>query len=385
LGAVAAPRTKVPTKAERRPAGKARWIATLSVAVATVAGVGTASAVFVDYLADRAVARAGDAPPPVATKPLVAKALETEAAVKVAALAPEAEQDSGPAVPPPEAEVVPTLPDPKLVKQVAVGPEHAIELPGDDPTDSPILQLDGVAPPDDAFFVDVTVPNDEPIAADAEDDGSADETRTAAIAPDAAEEPVAEEPAAEEPVAEEPAAEEEPVKKPKRKKAEAPRQKPAAKNTEVAALPGVDVGSSRLVDDFDTKPARPAKNLGGVPAGPARVTAAVKLRTGPSKGNGVAGVVPAGSAVNVLSCNGWCEVVHNGKKGWVYKNFLAPAKTQKQSAATPRRQVAAKPQSRTAAKPQTTAKPQAAAKPQMQDAAATEAVPPGRRIQSSRL
>ena len=47
--------------------------------------------------------------------------------------------------------------------------------------------LDGMAPAEDAFFVDVTVPNEEPIAADAEDDGSADETQTAAIAPDAAE------------------------------------------------------------------------------------------------------------------------------------------------------------------------------------------------------
>ena len=61
--------------------------------------------------------------------------------------------------------------------------------------------------------------------------------------------------------------------------------------------------------------------------------------------------MPTGSAVSVLSCDGWCQVVYNGKKGWVYKNFLAPAKTQKQSAATPRKQVAAKQQSRTAAKP----------------------------------
>ena len=37
-------------------------------------------------------------------------------------------------------------------------------------------------------------------------------------------------------------------------------------------------------------------------------------------------VVPAGSAVNVLSCDGWCEVVYNGKKGWVYKNFLSGSK-----------------------------------------------------------
>ena len=76
-----------------------------------------------------------------------------------------------------------------------------------------------------------------------------------------------------------------------------------------------------------TKPARSAaKNLGGVAAGAARVTAAVNLRSSPRKGSSIAVVVPAGSAVNVLSCNGWCEVVYNGKKGWVYKNFLASSK-----------------------------------------------------------
>ena len=158
----------------------------LSVAAAMVVGVGTASAVFVDYLADRALARAADAPPPVATKPLVAKALEAEAGVKVAALAPDAgagQRPGGFAA----RDRSPRDPAGPESSRVAVGPEHAIELPGDDPTDSPILQFDGMAPAEDAFSVDVTVPNEEPIAADVEDDGSADETQTAAIAPDAAE------------------------------------------------------------------------------------------------------------------------------------------------------------------------------------------------------
>ena len=76
------------------------------------------------------------------------------------------------------------------------------------------------------------------------------------------------------------------------------------------------------------------KNLGGVAAGSARVTAAVKLRSGPTKGSGVLTVVPAGSAVNVLSCDGWCQVSYNGQTGWVYKNFLAGSKSQNKAADT---------------------------------------------------
>ena len=350
VGAVAAPKNKVSNKTKRQQAGKARWIASLSLAAAVVVGVGAASAIFVDYLADRALARAVDSQP-AAAKPIVAQAVDAKVADKVAALAPDEAQDSVPAVTPAQTEVVATLPDPSLVQKVAVGPEHAIELPGDDPTASPILQLDELAPTEDAFFVDVTVSNEELVTADVEDDGSADETRTAAIDLEA---------------------DETPVKKPKRQKAA--NAKPAVEQeVEVASLPGVDVGGLASDDDNSgstvrtvTKPARStAKNLGGVAAGGARVTADVNLRSSPRKGSSIAGVVPTGSAVNVLSCNGWCEVVYNGKKGWVYKNFLASSKP------------VAKQQ---AAKPQKAANASSAAAP-----AARSTAPATRKLPSSRL
>src|SRR6187551_2053161 len=124
VGALAAPKSKVSIKARRPQAGKARWIASLSAAAAMVVGVGTLSAIFVDYLADRALARAVESPSPAAN-PIVAKAVEAEATAKVAALAPDAAQD-GAAVAPPATEVVAALPDPELVEKVAVGPEHAV-------------------------------------------------------------------------------------------------------------------------------------------------------------------------------------------------------------------------------------------------------------------
>jgi hypothetical protein len=62
-----------------------------------------------------------------------------------------------------------------------------------------------------------------------------------------------------------------------------------------------------------------------VPAGP-RVQATardyVNLRSGPSNGSSVVTVVAAGSAVEVIRCNYWCQVQVNGRTGWIYQDFL---------------------------------------------------------------
>jgi hypothetical protein len=340
VGAAAAPKSKFPIKSSRPQNGKARWIASLSAAAAMVVGVGAASAIFVDYLADRALARTADAPAPVVVKPVAAKALEAAAETKVAALAPAVSKP----VEPPKAEIAAATLDPEAVAKVAVGPEHAIEEPTDDPTASPIVHADGVSAADDALSVDENVPNEEPIAYAEEADG----TQTAAIDPAEAVE--------------------QPIKKPKRQKAE--KAKPAAEpDTQVASLPGVDVGGLAGHPSGDDNAAstvrtvtKQTKNLGGVATGSARVTAAVKLRSGPKKGSGVLMVVPAGSAVNVLSCDGWCQVSYNGRTGWVYKNFLTGSKSQNKAAAS---------------------KPQQ--KPQAKSAASEEAAPAARKIPSSRL
>jgi hypothetical protein len=324
VGAVAAPKRQFPFNSSRPQSGKARRIASLSAAAAMVVCIGAASAIFVDYLADRALARASEAPAPVVVKPVVAKAIEASAETKVAALAP-ATASSQP-VEPPKTEIAAATLDPEAVAKVAVGPEHAIEEPTDDPTASPIVHAEGVSAAEDALSVDESVPNEEPIAAYAED---ADGTQTAAIDPaEAAEQP---------------------IKKPKRQKAE--KAKPAAEqNTEVASLPGVDVGGLAGHPSGDENSAstvrtvtKQTKNLGGVAAGTARVTAAVNLRSSPKKGSGVLMVVPAGSAVNVLSCDGWCQIAYNGRTGWVYKNYLTASKVkpQKQQAAKAAAQPAA--------------------------------------------
>jgi len=57
----------------------------------------------------------------------------------------------------------------------------------------------------------------------------------------------------------------------------------------------------------------------------ARVKSAVSMRSGPDRGAEVVGTVPADGPVQVVQCDGWCEVVYNGRRGFIYKTFLDSA------------------------------------------------------------
>lgn len=53
-----------------------------------------------------------------------------------------------------------------------------------------------------------------------------------------------------------------------------------------------------------------------------RILRAVTMRSGPKKGASAIVTVPAKSSVQVMGCNKWCEIVYNGKHGWVYKSYV---------------------------------------------------------------
>jgi hypothetical protein len=75
----------------------------------------------------------------------------------------------------------------------------------------------------------------------------------------------------------------------------------------------------------------PTSEGGGVPpvaASTARVVRAVNLRAGPGNSEAVLGIVPAGASVDVIGCRHWCEVVFEGQRGWLYRNFLESAADQ---------------------------------------------------------
>ena len=235
-----------PTKPNRSRTGKARRIAGLSAALAVIVGVGASSAVFVDYLADRALARAADASPdpgiiaPTSAGAASGKAAGSQVVADATLDMPETAAAAEkplvePAARPVKTEIVAAIPPAEAIAKVAakVGPEHAIELPTDDPTASPVLHLDDMESVDTAALEPAegdAAPEAEALPLNA-DDEAADDTFTAAIPPDAAEIP---------------AAEPQPKRPPKAKQAATAKQpakaKPAAENTEIAALPGVDIG-----------------------------------------------------------------------------------------------------------------------------------------------
>jgi hypothetical protein len=76
-------------------------------------------------------------------------------------------------------------------------------------------------------------------------------------------------------------------------------------------------------------PLSPAPTVvtGSIVEGPAkiridRIVSDVNMRAGPSNGQPVLATIPRGSAVEVIGCRAWCEVIVSGQRGWIYKGFL---------------------------------------------------------------
>ena len=57
-------------------------------------------------------------------------------------------------------------------------------------------------------------------------------------------------------------------------------------------------------------------------AGNGRTLRAVTMRSGPKKNAAAIGTVPAKTSVQVMSCKQWCQIVYNGKRGWIYKSYI---------------------------------------------------------------
>ena len=93
---------------------------------------------------------------------------------------------------------------------------------------------------------------------------------------------------------------------------------------ETAAIPTPkpqlpDAQSSAATDDTQAK-TKP-QNVAAA-AGTGRILRTVTMRTGPQKNAAAMGTVPAKSSVQVVSCKKWCQIVYNGKRGWVYKSYI---------------------------------------------------------------
>ena len=85
------------------------------------------------------------------------------------------------------------------------------------------------------------------------------------------------------------------------------------------AAPTAAIPAARPDQDADA-----ATQAGKSPAGgaPGHIRRAVTMRAGPKKGAAALATLPAQAAVQVISCDKWCQVVYKGKTGWIYKSYL---------------------------------------------------------------
>lgn len=72
-------------------------------------------------------------------------------------------------------------------------------------------------------------------------------------------------------------------------------------------------------DDGSKAKAKPRKVAA---AGNGRILRAVTMRSGPKKNAAAISTVPARTSVQVMNCKQWCQIVYNGKTGWVYKSYI---------------------------------------------------------------
>lgn len=83
---------------------------------------------------------------------------------------------------------------------------------------------------------------------------------------------------------------------------------PAAKSVQAAAAKPDDAAADEADEEAAGRPGKTVRS--------------VTMRARPSDRGGVLGTVPGSTAVQVVSCDSWCEIIYNGKRGFVFRRFL---------------------------------------------------------------
>ena len=83
---------------------------------------------------------------------------------------------------------------------------------------------------------------------------------------------------------------------------------------------GEPIESASLADGVA---ATPAGSPGADPVRTVTTNQWVNMRDAADSSSGVIRVVPYGAEVALVSCDGWCEVEHEGTRGFIYRNFLS--------------------------------------------------------------
>ncbi|WP_296739306.1 SH3 domain-containing protein [Mesorhizobium sp.] len=91
-------------------------------------------------------------------------------------------------------------------------------------------------------------------------------------------------------------------------------------DAETAAIPEVKPqapdADTAATGDNAAKPRQASAGANG------HILRPVTMRAGPKKGAAAILTVPAKAPVQVMNCKQWCEIVYNGKHGWVYKSYV---------------------------------------------------------------
>lgn len=100
---------------------------------------------------------------------------------------------------------------------------------------------------------------------------------------------------------------------------------PRAPARRVAAAPAAAAPAAEApeagVEDVSDEADSPA-GFGGDPVGSATIRRSVTMRAAPKKGATPIGNLSAGEKVQLVACRGWCEVIAEGKRGFIYKSFV---------------------------------------------------------------
>ncbi|RWO26919.1 MAG: SH3 domain-containing protein [Mesorhizobium sp.] len=111
---------------------------------------------------------------------------------------------------------------------------------------------------------------------------------------------------------------------------------PAAKNKVAALIAKVAAPAKAATDGAPTaaistpKPLPAATQKDGTQAkveakqasAAGRILRGVTMRTGPKNSAAAIVTIPAKTSVQVMGCKKWCQIVYNGKRGWIYKSFV---------------------------------------------------------------
>lgn len=74
--------------------------------------------------------------------------------------------------------------------------------------------------------------------------------------------------------------------------------------------------------------------FGGDPVGTVTIRSSVTMRSEPKRGAAAIGNLQSGQKVDLVACDGWCEVIADGKRGFIYKSFV-DARSARQADAAP--------------------------------------------------